>query len=74
MLPKHKWKSTSDWLKRGNIMVLEWPSPDLDPIEMLWQDLKWAVPAQKPSSVHELNQFYKKVGHSSSTDLQLHII
>ncbi len=39
--------------------TLEWPSqsPDLNPIEMLWHDLKKAVHARKPSNVAELQQF-----------------
>ncbi len=38
--------------------TLEWPSqsPDLNPIEMLWHDLKQAVHAQKLSNVAELQQ------------------
>ena len=34
--------------------------PDLNPIEMLWQDFKRAVHAQKPSSVAELQQLYNE--------------
>ncbi len=35
--PKHTSKSTSEWLKRNKIKVLEWPtqSPYLNPVEML---------------------------------------
>ena len=42
--------------------VLEWPSqsPDLNPIEMLWRDLKKVVHARKPSNVAELKQFCKE--------------
>ncbi|KAI3376068.1 hypothetical protein L3Q82_016607 [Scortum barcoo] len=59
--PKHTSKSTSEWLKRNKMKTLEWPSqsPDLNPIEMLWHDLKKAVHAQKPSNVAELQQFCK---------------
>ncbi len=34
--PKHTSKSTSEWLKKNKIKVLEWPnqSPDLNPIEI----------------------------------------
>ncbi len=52
-------KSTSEWLKKNKMKTLEWPSqsPDLNPIEMLWHDLKKAVHARKPSNVAELQQF-----------------
>ncbi|KAK1795605.1 hypothetical protein P4O66_001100 [Electrophorus voltai] len=59
--PKHTSKSTSEWLKKNKMKTLEWPSqsPDLNPIEMLWHDLKKAVHAHKPSNVAELQQFCK---------------
>ncbi|KAK3571029.1 hypothetical protein QTP86_001280 [Hemibagrus guttatus] len=59
--PKHTSKSTSEWLKKNKMKTLEWPSqsPDLNPIEMLWDDLKKVVHAQKPSNVAELQQFCK---------------
>ncbi|KAK1798040.1 hypothetical protein P4O66_000540 [Electrophorus voltai] len=72
--PKHTSKSTPEWLKKNKMKTLEWPSqsPDLNPIEMLWHDLKNAVHAGKPSNVAELQQFCKdewdKFLHSAVKD------
>uniref|UniRef100_A0A8C6K5C0 Transposase Tc1-like domain-containing protein n=1 Tax=Nothobranchius furzeri TaxID=105023 RepID=A0A8C6K5C0_NOTFU len=54
-------KSTSEWLKNNKMKTLEWPSqsPDLNPVEMLWHDLKKEVHARKPSNKAELQQFCK---------------
>ena len=38
--PKHTSKVVAKWLKDNKVKVLEWPSPDLNPTEHLWAELK----------------------------------
>lgn len=60
--PKHKARATMEWFRSKNINVLDWPSqsPDLNPIEHLWQDLKIAVHRHPPSNLAELEQVCKE--------------
>lgn len=57
--PKHTSRSTKKWLKKNKVNVLEWPSqsPDFNPIEMFWKDLKKALYRRKPTNIIELKQF-----------------
>jgi len=57
--PKHTSKSSTEWLKSKRFCVEERPSqsPDLYPIQMLWQNLKRAVHAGKSTNISDLKQF-----------------
>ncbi len=60
--PKHTAKITKKWLHNNSVTVLEWPSqsPDLNPIEHLWRDLKMAVHQRLPSNLTELERICKE--------------
>ena len=54
--PKHKAKKVVEYLLTENISVMKWPaqSPDLNPIENLWNAIDRVIKCQKPSTLHEL--------------------
>ena len=60
--PKQTAKRTKEWLRRKSVHVLEWPSqsPDLNPIEHLWRDLKMAVHQRSPSNLMKLERSCKE--------------
>ncbi|KAG2468235.1 TCB1 transposase, partial [Polypterus senegalus] len=60
--PKHTSKISKEWHQDNSVNVLEWPSqsPDLNPIEHLWRDLKMAVHRSFPSNLMELERCCKE--------------
>lgn len=56
--PKHTARGTKTWFLSNKINLMEWPaqSPDLNPIENLWKDVKNTVGQKKVRNKEELWQ------------------
>lgn len=54
--PKHTSKHVKDYMEKAKIRLLEWPSqsPDLNPIEHLWEELERRIRSENYSNTTKL--------------------
>ncbi len=74
--PKHTAKATKEWLKRKHIKVPEWPSqsPDLNPIENLWRELKVRVAKRHPRNINDLERICKEERDKISPEMCANLV
>jgi len=61
--PCHRSKVAKTFLAKNRIKALDWPdnSPDLNPIQNLWTNMKTKVAEKHPSSAKDLAKVIKEV-------------
>jgi transposase len=71
----HNAETSREWFHNHGIDVIEWPawSPDLNPIEELWNDLKQRVYGRHPRSMKELEQFVTEEWAATDLNFIAHI-
>ncbi|CAF4645019.1 unnamed protein product [Rotaria sp. Silwood2] len=59
----HRSKYTADWFENNHINVLEWPSnsPDMNPIENVWDYMDKQLRKLKPTNVGQLQEMIGKL-------------
>lgn len=69
--PKHTAMTVKTWLSNTNIQCIKWPaqSPDLNPIENLWEEVKRKLHGQKFSNQNALFDAVKTIWNELSIDL-----
>ena len=74
--PKHTSKVVKEFFKTKKIRVLEWPSqsPDLNPIEHLWEHVERQISGRKPTNQNALFTIIKDAWEKISIDVLIKLV
>jgi DDE superfamily endonuclease len=74
--PKHTAKSVKEFLATEKVRLLEWPSqsPDLNPIEHLWEHLDRQLTGRKPSNKDDLFEKMKVAWNEIPLDVVINLV
>ena len=69
--PKHMSHVVTKWLDKKGVKRLFWPpfSPDMNPIEHLWDEVERRMKTQHPKNVKELKEALLRVWNSIGQDV-----
>lgn len=69
--PKHKSAIVTNWLNRERVDRIEWPSfsPDMNPIEHLWDEMERRMKKEQPKNERELREALMKVWEGIEKDV-----
>jgi hypothetical protein len=74
--PKHRSSKTERWLAVNVPLIMDWPSntPDLNPIENMWNIMKHRIEKRKPTNINELKIFIDEEWKNIEKDVIINLI
>ena len=74
--PKHAAKSVLEFFKKSKVRVLKWPSqsPDLNPIEHLWEHVDRKIKGIKSTNHNDLFSKIKETWDSIPIDVCINLV